>query len=50
MEINFISPIAHHNLKIAHAYGVENELQAKNHRPASNLEQGWVCHTSGMVV
>ena len=33
---------SHHILKTAHAYSVENELQAKNHLPASNLEQGWV--------
>ena len=33
---------SHHSLKTAHAYSVENELQAKNHLPASNLEQGWV--------
>ena len=33
---------SYHSLKTAHAYSVENELQAKNHLPASNLEQGWV--------
>ena len=33
---------SHHNLNTTHAYSVENELQAKNHLPASNLEQGWV--------
>ena len=33
---------SNHNLRIAHAYSVENELQAKNCLPASNLEQGWV--------
>ena len=31
---------SNHNLKTAHAYSVENELQDKNHLPASNLEQG----------
>ena len=33
---------SHHSLKTVHAYSVENELQAKNHLPTSNLEQGWV--------
>ena len=33
---------SHHNLKTTHTYSVEKELQAKNHLPASNLEQGWV--------
>ena len=32
----------HHNLKTAHTYSVENELEAKNHRPVSNFEQGLV--------
>ena len=32
----------YYNLKRAHAYSVENELQAKNHLPATILEQGWV--------
>ena len=32
----------HHILKTVHAYSVENELQAKNHLPASNLEHGWI--------
>ena len=36
---------SHHILKTAHDYSVENELQAKNHLPASNLEQGWVINS-----
>ena len=33
---------SYHILKTTHVYSVENEIQAKNHLPASNLEQGWV--------
>ena len=41
---------SHHSLMTAHAYSDDNELQAKNRLPTSNLEQGWVIDSGASAI